>query len=1114
MASPNLSKEQPFLLWTDRRKVAIEAHADGVLIRSLAPDIFRPYLTSDWRRLTSPMAMRNFSNDLPLLQQNQLISARGDDLFVPIPALYTIVREEIPLFLRILRACPLSLRVASVGVPGQERFAFKYAWYRGSQEVYPSALGAFVSLQDSPYLLDYAQYNAIRAINDYNALAVEERIPERGFRVIAELHKHREHSDITLDEFLEGEHVITPSKVGVRVHKDGTDSVSLYPVFEGVETDSMRTVFMSRGEVDGIYDVPRSEGGRQRVLVSEDIQEVLQDLRKARRVSGHRAKLIEQAPISVLRDGVNRDVLDGSFSPRVIGLTDMPISQISKRSSQSHEWIEREESADKNHNEAVSEGSIQDHVYGDQETLSSFKPTYRILQILTNEEEVEFAQGDRNTNLLNSAVPAPVLPRSLVSNRINHKKETVPFSLKDHQRVGVAWLQDLFRNRSSHQGCLLADDMGLGKTLQLLTFMASVVEGKLGFEWPKEPPYEPILVIAPMILFENWLGEIENSFWPSPFGDILTLHSSELVRLRRPNSGNTHELKLEESILELDRIRNHRVVLTNYETVRNYQHSLGKIQWSIVVADEAQEIKTRSITSVAVKALKSHFNIASTGTPVENRLLDLWNIVDFVQPGTLLGAAEKFRDEYETPMSSDDQEARMTASDKLREDLGYNRPGGAVLRRDKKNELKDLPAKHIRKIECDLSREEVELYSDLRQRIKDTRGRGAHLSLIANDLKYLFNHPRLYKGNYDVSNPAALLAECSKLKKLLETLEGIKKLGQKVLIFSDRRHMQAILAEVIEYALKIRPVIINSLTGTGSVGSEKSRANLIRQFEAVDGFNVIILSPQCAGVGLTITGANHVIHYGRWWNPAVENQATDRAYRIGQSLPVFVYYLIAKDPSGTIPRTFDQILDDLLASKAGIAEDFLSGASHCEINESEVFDEIMRGPAAPRSAAATFNKAQDLEALDPHIFEELCGMCLEKQGYSTIVAPKSNDGGVDVLAWNSDEIRLVQCKHSSSSGAITEDFIDDLLGGEQTFQRELQRVAKGRYKTLAVMTNGRVPFLRRGEIRRQGIKIVQGGDLLKQLQSTPISYGDLSAYRTRRCTSRKEFLERLARIVY
>jgi hypothetical protein len=962
--------------------------------------------------------------------------------------------------------------------------------------------------------MDEAQYNTLRAVDDYNSLAVDERNPEKGFRVIAELHKHKEFADITLDQFLEGEHVIAPSKVGVRVHRDGADSVSLYPVFEGVEADSMRTVFMSQSEVDGIYDLPRREGGRQRVLVSEDIQEVLQDLRKARRISGDRAKLIEQAPITVLRDGVNRDVLDGSFSPRVIGLTDMPISQISKQATAPNQWVEREEASDKSPTDSVSEGSTLDQGYGDQEDLSSFKPTYRVLQILTNEEEVEFSPGDKTSGDHSNTLPAPLLPRSLVSHRINHKRETVPFSLKEHQRVGVSWLQDLFRNRSSHKGCVLADDMGLGKTLQLLTFMASVVEGKVGFDWPKEPPYEPILIIAPMILFDNWIREIDSSFWPSPFREILTLHGEELKRLRCPNSGNTHELKLEESILELDRIIRHPVVLTNYETVRNYQHSLGKIQWSIVVADEAQEIKSKSITSIAVKALKSHFNIASTGTPVENRLLDLWNIVDFVQPGTLLGAAEKFRDEYETPMSSDNQEARISAGDKLRESLGYNRPRGAILRRDKKNELKDLPAKHIQKIECDLSKEEVELYSDLRQRLKDTVGRGRHLTLIANDLKYLFNHPRLYKGNSDVSNPASLLAESSKLRKLLGTLEEIKKLGQKVLIFSDRRHMQAILAEVIEYSFKIRPIIINSLTGTGSVGSERSRASLIRQFEAVEGFNVIILSPQCAGVGLTITGANHVIHYGRWWNPAVENQATDRAYRIGQNLPVFVYHLIAKDPSGAIPRTFDQILDDLLASKAGIAEDFLSGANQCEVNESEVFAEIMRGPDTPRSGSAAFNRTQDLEALDPHIFEELCGMCLEKQGYSTIVAPKSNDGGVDVLAWNGEEIRLVQCKHSSSSGPITEDFIDDLLGGEQTFQRELQRVAKGRTKTLSIMTNGRVPFIKRGEIRRQGIVIVQGGDLLKQLQNTPITYGDLSAYRTRRCTSRREFVERMARIVY
>jgi SNF2 family DNA or RNA helicase len=187
----------------------------------------------------------------------------------------------------------------------------------------------------------------------------------------------------------------------------------------------------------------------------------------------------------------------------------------------------------------------------------------------------------------------------------------------------------------------------------------------------------------------------------------------------------------------------------------------------------------------------------------------------------------------------------------------------------------------------------------------------------------------LYKGQQDFSDPDALIAESPKVQALIQILKEIRITRQKVLIFCDRRPMQTLLATVIEHVFKFRPTIINSLTGTGSLGSETSRAGLIREFEKEEGFNAIILSPMCAGVGLTITGANHVIHYGRWWNPAVENQATDRAYRIGQNLPVSVYHLIARDTTGRLPRSFDQILEELLVSKEALATDFLMGGQQC-----------------------------------------------------------------------------------------------------------------------------------------------------------------------------------------
>jgi SNF2 family DNA or RNA helicase len=436
--------------------------------------------------------------------------------------------------------------------------------------------------------------------------------------------------------------------------------------------------------------------------------------------------------------------LDDSFSPRVIGLTDILVSQISAQRADPRGWIDTEghDQREANYNvddsiEGTNVATPKPDDYNDQDSEERYKPTYRRLAILSNQEFIDFEEGLANTVDNDGKFPPPKLPQSLVTSRINHENRRQPFSLKRHQLVGVSWLQQLYANRATHKGCLLADDMGLGKTLQILSFLASIIEGRVGPAWPDTGAYDPILVVAPLILFDSWRNEILNSFSPSPFGEVLTLHDTELRRLRRSDGGIGHELKLEESVLDLERIRQHKVVITNYDTVRNFQHSFGKIQWSVVVADEAQEIKSQSITSDALKALKAYFKIASTGTPVENRLLDLWNIIDFLQPGSILGAANDFKREYETPLAGNDADVRAATAEQLRQLLGYNQPLGRILRRDKKSELPDLPRKEVKKINCDLTEEEIELYNDLRQRAGLITERGQQLSLVANDLKKL-----------------------------------------------------------------------------------------------------------------------------------------------------------------------------------------------------------------------------------------------------------------------------------------------------------------------------------------------------------------------------------------
>jgi SNF2 family DNA or RNA helicase len=1107
-----------FVLWSDNRNVSIEAAASGVLIRSINPYEFAPAEPLDWKRIKYPLSIRNFGLDLPSLLQNELVELQGEDLFIPTESIYKGLSEEVELLLRVVKHCPLSLHIHSKGTPGLPDFTFSHSWFNGTQCVYPQVMGAFLRFRDRVYLMERGQFSALHSTQAVNEINPEERTRERIFRAIAGLHRDRQFADVILEDFLASTVIVEPTRVGVEIQRETGTSLSLYPVFHGVETDAMRAAFMQQADVEGVYDLPRKEGGRVRVLLSDDIQEVLQDLRKARHISGDKAKRVEESPGVILRDGINKDVLDHSFSPRVIGLTDVSISQLSAQRTEPRGWLDSDEQEQKpkvaedgaDLTEGAELANPEPDRYGPGDQIGRFKPTYRRLAILTNQEAVDFEEGLASTADSDLRFDQPRLPASLATFRIDDHNCRQPFSLKRHQLVGVSWLQQLYSSRATHKGCVLADDMGLGKTLQLLSFLASIIEGKIGPAWPDSGPYDPILVVAPMILFDSWAKEILNSFSPSPFGDVLTLHDAELRRLRRPDGGIGHELKLEESVLDLERIRQHKFVITNYDTVRNFQHSFAKIQWSVVVADEAQEIKSQSITSDALKALKAYFKIASTGTPVENRLLDLWNIVDFLQPGSILGAANDFQREYETPMAGNDDAVRAATAEKLRQLLGYNQPLGRILRRDKKSELPDLPKKEIKKINCDLTNEEIDLYNDLRRRAGLMTERGKQLSLVANDLKKLFNHPRLYKGQEDFSDPDALIAESPKVQSLIKILREISVAKQKALIFCDRRSMQTLLAVVIEHVFKFRPTIINSLTGTGSRGSESSRTGLIREFERKDGFNAIILSPMCAGVGLTITGANHVIHYGRWWNPAVENQATDRAYRIGQNLPVSVYHLIARDTTGRLPRSFDQLLEELLVSKEALATDFLMGGQQCNLAEEDVLAELLRDPAPAFSTANICKEPRDLEVLNPYVFEELCGICLEKQGFSTLASPRSNDGGIDIFAWNKTELKLVQCKHTSQPGRIVlADALEELLGGEQTYQRELSGLRKSRQVNLEVMTNGEMSIRDRLRGRPHELRITRRGDIWKQLVATPVTHADLCEYRGRRCTSRKELIERL-----
>ena len=511
-------------------------------------------------------------------------------------------------------------------------------------------------------------------------------------------------------------------------------------------------------------------------------------------------------------------------------------------------------------------------------------------------------------------------------------------SLQPHQLEGLGWLTSV-RAIETRRGGLLADDMGLGKTLQLLAHIANLIEkGELADSQNggANGPWRPVLIVAPLMLVETgtWVSEMQDRFLENGriFEPFLVLRDEGLRQVMR--TGRPLDL-LGKPLLDPDKLMSYKVVITTYETLMAYQHSLaqrvsGRPLWSLVIFDEAQEVKSpKAKQSFAAKALDATFKIAATGTPVETRLRDLWNLLDTVEP-TLLGTQRDFVKQFERPvMNTDDRAARETALGRLRKALRYQEPGAILIRRDK-TILRNLPPREEHRIECAMTPAEHATISGILRGLESSRGKGTPLAALQ-QLHLASQHPILAGWPGDVNNVNRLLADSSRLRMLVETLRKIQSKNEKALIFARSVDAQRLLATVLKSVFG-RPVnIVNGQTGHEPADRGRHaavvRKAVLQRFRESQGFDCVILSPFVAGVGLTLVEANHVIHYGRWWNPAIENQATDRAYRIGQTRPVHVYYPIAIDPSGEISQTYDQAIDALLSERKALAQDFLMPSS-------------------------------------------------------------------------------------------------------------------------------------------------------------------------------------------
>ncbi len=645
------------------------------------------------------------------------------------------------------------------------------------------------------------------------------------------------------------------------------------------------------------------------------------------------------------------------------------------------------------------------------------------------------------------SLPAFERPAALVQNLPNGDS----LQLATYQEDGIRWLQHAFL--SQKPGVLLADDMGLGKTLQVLTFLAWLFEtgwnrrhehvairntwAKVAVENQLRPGRDevenphPVLIVVPKVLMANWETEIGKFFWNE--GDIFSsyelLDSKTIKKYTKLRAGNGNDFKTGHASLDELRLRNNRVLIANYDTVKNYYQSFAKIRWSCLVMDESQEIKnpgTAVTHALACIASNSCFKITMTGTPIENDMMDLWSLLDVAASG-LLDSQKAFKKQFFRP--EDGKSTHGWDVEELKRRLGClgalkeAQPGSYVLGRSKKDFLgNELPAlvdvsqgtlDEALGIQCELRYTSVEWdqQQSILSNIALESRRGKALKAVQ-QIKLFAEHPWLVKNQEGLAGRSydteSLLRHSSKFRWLNETLRTIAGRREKVLIFTRSIQMQTWIHALLKerFDVDFRPI-------NGSLSGKKERGKsvvkiTIEQFEAHPGFAALVLSPEVAGVGLNITAANHVIHYGRWWNPAKEDQATCRAYRKGQKKPVYLYVPIGLAPEGEPESelgSFDQRLDALLRVKAGMRKDFLTPID-MEASGKDMAVVIPGYESNP-------NENAQAEGL---LFENQVADWMRADDFEQVrTTPASNDWGVDVLGTKGNLFYLVQCKRQLSS---------------------------------------------------------------------------------------------------
>jgi len=1008
--------------------------------------------------------------------------------------------------LRLPDAYPFDIRLDANGTLNRDGFRYEIGFFAhpDGKRLPFERTGAILHSDDQEYLLSADQYDFCKAVAEFQE---EEGTTERNsLRTHSEVKELAQEAGVVMDSYLSEETVIAPDTIEVDLDLD-EDSFVMAPRVPGADNDTLQQKFERFPKSLSSYSVSDASGGTIRVAFTDEQQDALSSLKEHRRVTGEERDALIDHPETIL----DPDVFDlDLFSERVVELGFYKPKFFPFISPYESQWIpgfvvesspeerkqvrfDTEEELDdfeETLNAAKAEGETDmawedvDIPISEAERITEqARRQFDDPETPITEDKDDDSEGDDQVLVIRTNLQEEEYseaPEAPSTDEFEHAYQSPPqlketYELRPHQRAGTAWMQSLFGKQ--YTGALLADDMGLGKTLQVLSFI----------KWHRANQNsggKPYLIVAPVALLENWENEYRKFFEPGP-PPVQVLHGQGL-RDYVHGDVESHWRKGADQLADEGGMH-----ITTYGSLRRYQLLFGAVEWGAVVLDEAQRIKnpTTQVTSAA-KALQAGFKLSMTGTPVENSLVDLWSLMDFAVPG-LLGSAKEFAKTYQHPLRDE-----ATDIEALGEQL-RNKLGVYIKRRLKAQVIDELPEKEVHRRQRpmpEVQHERYQLEVDQAREAKASGEDGGQAVLKAlHAMRLISDHPYLPERDVNQVEAEELIPTSAKLQQTIEILRSAKDRSEKAILYADRKVTQRMLAQVLRETFGIETRVINGDTPAGKTGStsHQTRQQLIDEFEEREGFGALVMSPIAAGLGLNITAANHVIHYARHWNPAKEDQATDRVYRIGQPKDVHVYYPMCTIPGETY-QSFDQILDNLLERKRELAEASLFPSERVEVKPDDVYDSILDKDQQSAPAPLEID-VETACSLDPYLFEALVALLWKNEGYHVRLTPRQSDRGADVAAFQEEGGALIQAKRQD--GAVGPGPVREIYSSRPFYENRFDSA----FDNAVVVTSApRYTAGARELARENGVSLINRKDLGRRIEAHAPTLKDVRRQEQRR----------------